>query len=426
MNWPEEAVEGLEPPFTGGNSVTLLKGGDEYFPALHRAIESAQRDICLASYIFYDDATARGLADALCRAARRGVRVSVVVDGFGSSRQIKSLRELFQPEAGQALGVDFAVFRPLNTWYAWLQPGQMRRLHQKLCSVDGRVGFVGGINIIDDRLDISHGQTVTPRLDFAVELRGPVVASIERTVRAVWSRAVLGSDWKEEAVALARSSEPIAQARDLIRRLRLSGGRRALRPVQPPSPVRVALVIRDNVRRRRAIERSYIEALRKATQRIDFISPYFYPGRSFRLALVHAAKRGVKVRVVLQGKVDYRIAAMAARVYYDEMLTHGIRIFEYTHAYLHAKIAVVDNNWSTVGSSNIDPLSLLLNLEANVVVDDEAFAQRLSGAFELALEHCTEVTAPVVTKGWRSVLRRSLVASLAHWYLRLAGISGRY
>jgi cardiolipin synthase len=190
--------------------------------------------------------------------------------------------------------------------------------------------------------------------------------------------------------------------------------------------VPVAFVVRDNLRQRRAIERSYIEAIRGARVRVDIACPYFYPGRAFRRALLGAARRGLSVRLLLQGKVDYRLAALAARVLYDELLAEGIRIFEYTPAFLHAKVAVVDDDWATVGSSNIDPLSLLLNLEANAVVRDAAFARVLAGRFEQACAASHEVKAPPLREGWRRWLSRGVVAWCANAYLRVAGITGRY
>jgi cardiolipin synthase len=191
-------------------------------------------------------------------------------------------------------------------------------------------------------------------------------------------------------------------------------------------PVRAALVVRDNLRQRRAIERSYIQAIGRAKQNIDIACPYFYPGVRFRRALERAAGRGVAVRLLLQGKVDYRFAALAARVLYDSLLGRGIRIYEYTPAFLHAKVAVVDGQWATVGSSNIDPLSLLLNLEANAVVQDAAFVQTLSQRLDEAFAVSREVDAPPIQRGWRGLLVRGLVAWVANTYLKVAGITGRY
>jgi cardiolipin synthase len=349
------------------------------------------------------------------------VAVHLVVDGFGSLDALPRLREWLAAD-----GVHLDVFRPLDRWSAWLQPAQLRRMHHKLCVVDEEVAFVGGINIVDDRIDLHHGRTEQPRLDFAVELRGPVVRQVQRLAQALGARARLGHEWRSEVGALARSRRPVAHTLQLLRELR---GRSAA-DVEPPAtsqaPVRVAFVVRDNFGRRRAIERSYIEAVRAAQLSVDIACPYFYPRRAFRRSLLAAAQRGVSVRLLMQGKVDYRLAALAARVLYDELLSHGVRIFEYTPAFLHAKVAVVDDGWATVGSSNIDPLSLLLNLEANAVVQDEAFARLLRQRLDLAMRASHEVKAPLLRQGWRRWLSRGFVAWCANVYLRVAGITGRY
>jgi cardiolipin synthase len=303
-------------------------------------------------------------------------------------------------------------------------PGQLRRLHHKLCVVDADIAFVGGINIIDDRHDLTHGWSGQPRLDFAVAVSGPLVSAVRITAQAMWTRARLGHQWRDEVRALAGSRRPVDEALRLIRRLR--GRASTDPPPEPLTPVVAALVVRDNVRQRRAIERAYVEAIRSAGSRVDIAVPYFYPGRSFRRSLRRAARRGVQVRLLLQGKIDYHIAALAARALYDELRDHGIRIWEYTPAFLHAKVAVVDDDWATVGSSNIDPLSLLLNLEANVVVHDRAFAGELRQRFEAACAASTEVQGLSARRGLRGRLHRALVAWVAATYLRLAGITGRY
>jgi cardiolipin synthase len=413
---------GPRAPLTGGNRVRLLAGGDELFPAMCAAIAQARHQVWLATYIYHDDDAARCVTRALAEAARRGVWVGVVVDGFGSKATLAALREQLLPA-----GVQLAVFRPVDRWWRLLQPGQLRRLHQKLCVVDGQFGFVGGINVIDDRNDLNHGFSDLPRLDFATELQGPVVASIEQSARAMWSRAALGADWRDELITLARSAEPVARARRVAGRLRIlppSGPQTA--GVAELPPVRAAFIVRDNLRQRRAIEHAYIEAIGRARRRVDIICPYFYPGRLFRRALRRAATRGVQVRLLLQGKPDYRFAALAAQVLYAELLAIGVRVFEYTPAFLHAKVALVDDDWATVGSSNIDPLSLLLNLEANVIVRDLQFTGELALRFETAVLASQEVTQPGVGSGWWGTLRRGFVAWTAYWFLRLAGMSGKY
>jgi len=412
------------PSFVGGNTVVLLEGGDTLFPRMCQAIDEAQHEVWLATYIFHDDPSARCIVAALQAAALRGVAVHVVVDGFGSKNTLMGLRRALLD-----CRVQLEVFRPLERWYAWLQPGQLRRLHQKLCVVDEAVAFVGGINIIDDRHDLNHGWTDAPRLDFAVEISGPLAASVHATARAMWARAHLARAWRQEVRTLARSAHPTRRALALIGRLR--GATEVATTDLPPLPMSAAFIVRDNLRQRRAIERSFIEAIRKARQRVDIAVPYFYPGRRFRRALRGAARRGVPVRLLLQGKVDYRIAALAARAVYDELQGHGVRIFEYTPAFLHAKVALVDDEWATVGSSNIDPLSLLLNYEANVVVRDAGFTRALAERFEAALAVSVEVPPEAALRGGRrgslrGWLRRAVVAWMANIYLRVAGITGRY
>ena len=171
--------------------------------------------------------------------------------------------------------------------------------------VDDAVAFVGGINIIDDRNDLNHGRIEQPRLDFAVALRGPVVLQVQHLVQSLVARARLGHDWRSEVGALARSRQPVADTLQLLRELRSSPPPGAL-PAATLRPVRVAFVVRDNLRQRRAIERRYIEAMRTARHSVDIACPYFYPRRAFRRSLLAAARRGVRVRLLLQGKVDYR------------------------------------------------------------------------------------------------------------------------
>ena len=404
------------PRFVGGNRVELLEGGDAMFPRMHAAIASAQRDVWIATYILHDDPSAQALMQSLADCAARGVAVHVVVDGFGSKGTLDTVRRVLEPA-----GVRLAVFRPVERWYAIFQPGQLRRLHQKLCVCDARVAFVGGINLIDDRLDLRHGWSELPRLDFAVELEGPLAISVHATARAMWARAHLWVGWREEFRQVVR--RPVGQTRALLRQLR---GSADLGAADDTGPVRAAFVVRDNLRQRRSIERSYVDAIRGAQRSVDIAVPYFYPGRRFRRALRRAARRGVPVRLLLQGKVDYRIAALAARALYDEMRAHGVRIWEYTPAFLHAKVAIVDDQWATVGSSNIDPLSLLLNLEANVVIEDAGFAHTLRRRFDAALAVSTEVVDRPARAGWRGWLQRAAVAWLANLYLRIAGITGRY
>lgn len=410
------------PVYSGRNQVDLLRGGDALFPAMQTAIDLALREVWLATYIFHDDATGLAMANTLVRAAQRGVQVRVVADGFGSNRTVAALKRRF--DAG---GVAFEVFRPLDRWTHWLQPGQLRRQHMKLCVVDQAVAFIGGVNLIDDRLDLHHGLSELPRLDFAAQVRGPVVLPMAQAVRAVWSRATIGTAWKQEAQALLKEPRPLHRLQQTWQQVRMPRKRGETPEAQTLAPMRAALVLRDNLRQRRTIERSYVAAIRGARQRVWLVSPYFYPGRSFRRVLRQAADRGVDVRLLLQGKLDYRVAGLAARVLYHELLRHGVKVYEYMPAFLHAKVALVDDDWATVGSSNIDPLSLLLNLEANLIVREPVFVDRLAEELEQAWAVSREIgSANAPMRGWVGWIGRAAVAWCAYVYLRIAGVTGRY
>lgn len=420
------------PHYWPNNEARLLVGGAAFFPALLAAIAQARHDIWLTTYIFHEDPSAQAVAQALTQAARRGVRVRVVVDGFGSLQSLPALRRWWADEP-----VALTVFRPLDRWWSWLQPQHLRRMHQKLCAIDGEVGFVGGINIIGDRVDLHHGDLAADRLDYAVELRGPVVEPIEHSARALWTRAAFGADWRDELPQLLRGRTGWARARQLMADMRIRGAPRLPDPqrhrqfevanvdgAKSTASVAVAFVWRDNVRHRRSIEGLLLSACAQARERIDIMCPYFYPGLSLRRALRQAAHRGVQVRLLLQGRLDMPIAGLAAAVLYRELLAGGVRVFEYTPAFLHAKIVCVDGDWATVGSSNLDPLSLFVNLEANVAIRDAAFVKALGESAEAEIRRSREITAPPPVSPWRAWLRRYGVAVLARLYLRVADWDG--
>jgi cardiolipin synthase A/B len=393
------------PAFSGGNQTRLLCGGDALFPAMAQAIATARDEIILATYIYSNRGLVQQVTKSLVEAAQRGVKVHVVVDGFGARTDIAELRAVLQNS-----GVQLRIFRPMQRWWNWFEPQQLRRLHQKICTVDEAIAFVGGINLIDDRFDQVHGWSETPRLDFAVQLRGPEVWPVKQAGTSLWARSQAPGRTIRQAkhwLSILRSKSITSSNTD---------------------PVHAAFIIRDNLRKRRAIERSYIFAMRNARQRIDLVSPYFYPGRAFRRVLLQAAQRGVKVRLLLQGKIDYRMAAWAAQALFEELLVKGVEIFEYTPAFLHAKVAVVDSSWATVGSSNMDPLSLLLNLEANLVVSDTLFTAALACEIETALAASRHVERSKANypSGWRGTLRRAWIGWCARVYLHIAGAVGRY
>lgn len=408
--------------FCGGNRVRLLRYGIEYFAALEQAFAQAREEIFFETYIFNDDPVALRVADALIAAARRGVRVHVLVDGFGSNRSLAVVRARF---AGT--GVALLVFRPFRHWSDWLRRTRMRRMHRKLCVVDEHVGFVGGINVIDDWLDLNHGRFDTPRLDYAVRVEGPVVKAIAHTIEQTWLRVAVRNGWRDEVRELAEQDNRLTRLRDLFERLVLAYDTEDAAAYEDPAPVRAAFVVRDNFRQRRTIERTYIQAIVSARRRIAIVTPYFYPGRSFRKALLRAAARGVRVQLVLQGRIDYKLAGWAARAVYDEFLAAGVEVHEYQRSFLHAKIAVADDEWATVGSSNIEPLSLLLAREANLVAIDHDFNAALRAEIDQALRDSLPVDPKAQRRrGWLERLASRWATMVARLVVMLAGRGGSY
>jgi cardiolipin synthase len=346
------------------HDIHLLRSGVALFPALMEAFDQAQHEVLLETYIF-DFAGAGGeVAEALIRAAQRGVRVCVVVDGVGTGVLPLAWRQRFE-EAG----VQCRVYSPLAGLGFWL-PSRWRRLHRKLCVVDRSVAFCGGINLLDDFIDPNVPEGLTqPRLDYAVRVNGALVRHAHDAMWQLWSRI--------EAVRELRSQD-IAGALDALRR--------ADQDLELPTHGAIQLVLRDNVRHRAQIERAYRKAIGAARHEVVVASAYFFPGLRLRRALVLAARRGVRVRLLLQGKYEYFLPYRASRQLYSKLLAAGVEIYEYHASVLHAKVAVVDGHWATVGSSNLDPFSLLLAREANVVVRDAAFAHTLQDSLYHAIQ----------------------------------------
>ncbi len=415
-----------KPVFTGGNQVQLLRGGREMFPAQVKAIEQARQSVWMASYLISSEGEASSVITALCQAARRGVTVHLVVDGVGSRDVPESVWHGLR-----ASGVKLVIYRPVTgLWNLLWNPAQWRRMHMKLCVIDEGCAFVGGINLIDDHFDLAYAWSARPRLDYAVQVNGAAALPMLHTVRAVWTRATHGRDWRDDLQDWERDRKRFKRLRKIWRAARLKLTPAELQSLRGPmnsrQPMRAAFVLRDNLRQRRTIERAAQQAIIQARSHIDIVTPYFYPGRLLQKALRQAAQRGVRVRLLLQGKVDYRIAGIAARVLYDELQRHGVRIYEYQPALLHAKVLCVDDEWATIGSSNLDPLSLMMNLEANLIVRDRGFGLSVSRALAKDFADSREVPHPKQlgsSLGARFML--GLVAWCAKTYLRLAGVVQR-
>jgi len=337
-----------------GNQLILLRNGEAYFPALCAAISQATREVFLESYLYRDDGAGELVSRHLIAAARRGVQVHLLLDGFGAGDMPDTLRERLVRG-----GVQLLFFRPD---YAKLNFSRqrLRRLHRKLAVIDGQVGFVGGINIIDDKTEAG----LAPRYDYALQIAGPLVADL---------RTIAAQQW--------RHSSWVQLKRDWAK----------LRPTPPLPPVsgevNARLVRRDNLRHRRDIEAMYLAAISGARDEIILAHAYFLPGMTLRRALLDAAGRGVRIVLLLQGRIDHMLLFYATRVLYRPLLRAGVEIHEYTAGFMHAKVCVVDRLWFTIGSSNIDPFSLLTAREANIEARDTHLAGDLRASIEARIAH---------------------------------------
>jgi cardiolipin synthase len=330
--------------------LVLLCGGTAFFHSLLQAVDAAQHEIYFETYLFEPYGAVMDVVHAFARAAKRGVRVRLVFDGVGT----KAISQQWQNIWDEA-GVQWRIFEPVGTGGLWF-PSRWRRLHRKLCVVDSRIAFCGGINLLDDYYDPhSKSHMNQPRLDFAVRLeKNQLVEDVMNTVHQFWGRLEASREFRRNRVSAARGQ--------------------------------LNLVLRDNLLHRYDIQRHYLRAIGHAHQEIIIANAFFFPGRKIRRALLLAAQRGIKVRLLLQGHFEYQIPYRAAKVVYSQLLQGGIEIFEYQASYLHAKVAVIDGRWATVGSSNLDPLSLLLAREANVVAIDQEFAETLRQKLNQAIK----------------------------------------
>lgn len=360
----------------GAHQLQLLQGGLQLFPAMVRALDDSVHEVHVETYIFHADSSGEMIAQALTRAARRGVKVYLVMDGVGTPR----LPTLWLEEFKSA-GVQWQIFQPLGRLGLFF-PSRWRRMHRKLCVIDNQVAFCGGINVLDDWIDPNHGSLSAPRFDFAVKVTGPLVRSVHEVMTRFWwryyaSTRLRQADWMKAWQLLEETVRRAMSDRSVHSSLQLN----------ETGASHAALLLRDNLNHRNQIERAYRKAIGEARHEIIIANAYFVPGRKLRKALIVAAQRGVHVRLLMSGKYEYFMQFHAMRMVYGMLLGAGIEIHEYSASFLHAKVAVIDGHWSTVGSSNLDPFSLLLAREANVVVDDAHFATELRDKLVHAITH---------------------------------------
>lgn len=363
---------GVDSRWRSGHQLQLLENGEAYFPRVMQAIDAARGEILLETFIWFPDKVGLALKSHLVAAARRGVRVHVLVDAFGSPELAAEIAD----ELVDA-GASVRMFDPRPPLLG-LRTNVFRRLHRKLVVIDGEVGFIGGINYSADHL-ADFGPEA--KQDYAVEVRGPVVADMRDFMRHAIATQGSGEHWQPQPQDVAGTPAGTAEA---------------------------CLLPRDNGPRSRAIELAYREAFRQAREEIIIANAYFFPGYGFLRDLCAASRRGVRVCLLFQGQPDTWLALAAARSLYRHLVDEGVELYEYCQRPFHGKVAVIDGQWSTVGSSNLDPLSLALNLEANLLVRDAAFAATLRERLQRLMDaHCRAIEPDSLPRGrlWRRLFR---------------------
>lgn len=380
--------------WVAGNRFTLLENGEGFFPRVFECIAAAEHEVLLETFILFEDKVGLALQKVLLTAARRGVRIDITIDGYGSP----DLSPAYILALTQA-GVRVHVFDPSPRLWGY-RTNLFRRMHRKIVVVDGKRAFVGGINYSADHLGDFGPEA---KQDYAVEVEGPLVAEVHQFVRA---QLLLGQHPPGSRLAQLLTRQPAPAAAP------------ASAPLPAVGPSDALFVTRDNVEHQSDIERHYRIAIRGARRRIIIANAYFFPGYRLLRQLRKAARRGVDVRLILQGEPDMPIVKIAAGLLYHHLLAAGVKIYEYHDRPLHGKVALTDDEWSTVGSSNLDPLSLSLNLEANVIIKDRAFNLHLGEHLEQLMQNsCTQIHArDVAETGLWVSLRSFLVFHLLRRY----------
>jgi len=361
-----------------GNKLELLINGEQYFPRVFECIRNARKEILLETFIIFADQVGLELKQALLEAAQRGVCIQITVDGYGTA----GLDSSYIAELTEA-GINIRMFDPSPRMLG-MRTNLFRRLHRKIVVVDGEVAFIGGINFGADHL-LEYGPE--SKQDYAIEARGPIVNDIRRISQDILITC--------------------AKVREFPH----------IEDYQQHEGKSLALVaVRDNAKHHRDIETHYLHALRQAQHRVVLANAYFLPSYRLLRELRKTAQRGVNVSLILQGRPDMPWARACTSLIYNYLVQHGVTIYEYCQRPLHAKVAVVDDEWCTVGSSNLDPLSLSLNLEANLIIRDADLNRQLhEDLSSLATNHCEKITARIAVRGrwWRAPL-----ASLCFHFLR--------
>lgn len=382
----EEAATGV--PLIAGNKVTLLFDGPATMRAMMDAAKGAKSTINLETYIFDQDEIGMQFADILIEKQKQGVAVNVLYDSVGT---LGTPKEFF--DRMRAAGISLIAFNPVNPAARVGKWELNNRDHRKLMVVDGRVAFTGGLNISSTYANSSFFRskrkvnTVKPEdvgwRDTHIKIEGPAVAALQWTFIDAWVQQDAGELPEREYF-----------------------------PKLAPAGQHVLRVLATSPERDSEIYKSLVVAIQEAKKSIHLTAAYFVPDPQIVHELSAAARRGVDVKLVLPGVTDHGLVFHAGRAFYEELLSNGVKIFELQVAVLHAKAAVIDGSWSTVGSANIDRRSFLHNYELNVVVLDPGFGMEMESAFNEDLRDSREVTL----EKWRS---RPWADRMKEWAARL-------
>ena len=333
-----------------GNRVTLLKDGREAFPSMISAIEGASSTINLETYMLRSDRTGWRFGEILAEKSSEGVEVNIIYDSLGSLDCGEDFLQFLQSR-----GINILEYNPIAPWkkgWRWL-----RRNHRKILVVDGRVGFTGGINIADDYSDPSEGGKGWR--DTHIKIEGPVVRELQRLFLSTWKKS--------------------------------AGERKYFPYLEESGDTPVQIVGSREIRNRKAIKKAYINAIKNAKQSIYLTNAYFIPDRGILRAIWNACKRGVEIVLILPGISDVKVVQYASRSLYSRLLSQGVKIYEREGKVLHSKTAVIDGEWSTIGSYNMDHRSYLYDLEVNAIIYGREFGEKVKTVFMDDLKDCRKI-----------------------------------
>jgi cardiolipin synthase A/B len=373
-----------ESPLTKGNKVTLLADGQATYAAMFKALQNAKDHINLESYIIEDDETGRKFADLLLQKQAEGVQVNIIYDSVGSLKTPESFFKHLRDGGIQVVG-----FNPINPLKAREEWGLTHRDHRKILIVDGKVAIIGGINIskVYSSSPLRWKQNEKAPIhwrDTDIQIEGQAVAEFQKLFLDTW----------------LKQKGPKLSERNYFPDLK-EAGNALVRVVgsTPGETNRIPFIV-------------YVSAITFAEHSIHMTNSYFIPDEQIVKALTDAAERGVDVKIILPGTTDSQLALYAQRYYYSELLKSGVKLYEHSTSLLHAKTAVVDKVWSTVGSTNMDSLSLLSNDEVNAVILSHEFAVEMENMFVRDLADSKQIQ-------WDEWKERPLLPRIREWFVNL-------